>query len=738
MASQEENHNENPLLNIIQRNMEDEKDKNKSNNKLKQNMNPIHQYFNQIQNNSSSNIRNKNQKGEDINYDELINGFANINLDDSSKAKLPSQKKSEQNNFFQNPMMNNNNKNNQKEMGVFNYYFGDGMKGGDISKKMGENPSFLGQLGFNNNNDDNDENNEENEEEKEENNNFKNNYKFENNNNNNNNLISQEKLMMMRNNNSNNNNFQNNNNNKMMMQMNNNNNNNNMNINNVNMNLNNNGNNLQYNNIDPRIRNLIQQNIMPGNNQNPNNRNNQQTMMNNFPRNQNNNKNRKKKNRGNKINNNNNVNIQNMNLIMNQQQLPYNYQYLQNQQNAPYIQNQSQQMHMNNQNFIPNNMNLNNMNNMNRYTPPQNQIMFPSGEGGYPPMNMIGMNMNQNNSISLDQFIARANTTFPGKFYVIKSIEESNILSSIRFKIWCSTIKGNQKLQKAYKEADKKYPIFLFFSVNGSGKFMGIALMNSDVEYKVNFNYWSQNDKWKGFFMVDWICIKDVPNRMFRSIINDLNENKPVTSSRDTQEICTSAGVKMLKVFRDYPQESTIFDSQNDIKYKMNQRDYGNNNNNLNMNMNMKNIGGNINNINNNINNNNMNYMPNQGNMMNMNMNNLGNISNNNMSNKRNNMNSINNLNNTNNIKPMPNMPNIPNMNTNINFNQMVKFQDNMDQNIEEEKKISPNLSKENNMNNLIMKMGDNLGDEKNEQLDLNNLLDKKDEEEEDKGEEDK
>ena len=110
---------------------------------------------------------------------------------------------------------------------------------------------------------------------------------------------------------------------------------------------------------------------------------------------------------------------------------------------------------------------------------------------------MIGMNMNTN-SISLEQYIARANNTFPGKFYVIKSINESNILNSIRFKIWCSTIKGNQKLQKAFKEADKKYPIFLFFSVNGSGKFMGIALMNSDVENKVNFNYWSQNDKWKG------------------------------------------------------------------------------------------------------------------------------------------------------------------------------------------------------------------------------------------------
>ena len=123
MANQEENPNDNALLNIIQRNMEDEKEKKKSNNKLKQNMNPINQYFNPIQNNSSSNIQNKNQKGEALNYDDLlINGITNINLDDSSKAKFTYQKKSEQNNFFQNPMMNNN-KNNQKEMGVFNYYF---------------------------------------------------------------------------------------------------------------------------------------------------------------------------------------------------------------------------------------------------------------------------------------------------------------------------------------------------------------------------------------------------------------------------------------------------------------------------------------------------------------------------------------------------------------------------------------------------------------------------------------
>ena len=688
MKNQEEQERENPLMNLINKNIDDENEINQQNNKYRQNnINPIHQYYNPIINNQSS---NKNPKDIEPNYEELLNRFGKLELDESSKIKISSPKKPEQNNYFQNPMMNNN-KNNQKEMGAFNYFFGNGMQGGDLSKKIGENP-LLGQLGYNLNNE---QNIEDNKEEKKENNNYKMNYKYGNNND----INQQEKIMMMKNNN----NIKANNN-MMSMQMDN---------NNMNINLNNNnGNNINYNNMDPRIRNIIQQNMMQGNNQNQN-----QIMMNNYQRNQNNN--RKKKNRGNKINNNNNVNIQNMNLIMNQQQIPYNYQYMQN-QNMGYIPNQSQPMNIN-QNYIPNNMN-------NRYNQINNKMIYPQNE--YNPMNMIGMNMNQN-TISLDQFIAKANNSFPGKFYVIKSIDESNILSSIRFKIWCSTIKGNQKLQKAYKEADKKYPIFLFFSVNGSGKFMGIALMNSDVEYKVNFNYWSQNDKWKGFFMVDWICIKDVPNKMFRNIINELNENKPVTSSRDTQEICTSAGVRMLKVFRDYPQESTIFDTQNEMKYQMNQREYGYKNNQ-------------------NMNNNNMNYIPNKGNMMNMGNMNMGNINNNipniNMNNNRNNMGIINNSNNNNipnmnimqnmpnipnmnpNMNNINNMPNIPNMNNNMNYNQMIKLKEN-----KEEKQMNLNMMKENNNINLMMK----LGEEKNEQFDMNNILGKKNEEEEGEEEED-
>ena len=477
-----------------------------------------------------------------------------------------------------------------------------------------------------------------------------------------------------------------------------------------------------------------------------------------------------------------------MNLLMNQQQQSQmvnfqNYnQFMGNQNiqnknsviNYPSPQNLNQ-LNFNNRGLIQNNMNLNNIQNYNMNLPNKNKYMTQNqNEGGFIPNNIQMQMMNNNmgmttnfTQISLEQLIHRANSTFPGKFFVIKSIDESNILSSIRFKIWCSTIKGNQKLQKAYKEADKKYPIILFFSVNGSGKFMGIALMNSDVEYKVNFNYWSQNDKWKGFFFVEWICIKDVPNRMFRTIINDLNENKPVTSSRDTQEICTSAGVKMLKIFKDYPQESTIFDSQtndfnqNSFLSSLNER------NNMNMMNNIGNIG-NMGNVSN------MNKMNNLNNMNNMNnMNNLNNMDNINNMNNLSNMNNMNNMNNLNNLSNVGNMGNMNNMGNNANimanlgnfgnnmgkYNQLMKMNANS-RNIDNIYNNNTNNMRENNINLVAMNNPHNIGmgnnpnvlpkiqmemntqdnknnnntDDKNninEQYDFNNILARKNDEDE-------
>lgn len=87
-----------------------------------------------------------------------------------------------------------------------------------------------------------------------------------------------------------------------------------------------------------------------------------------------------------------------------------------------------------------------------------------------------------------------------------------------------------------------------FVQVNASGQFCGVAEMVGSVDFTKDMDFWQQ-DKWSGSFSVKWHIIKDVPNTNFRHIILENNENKPVTNSRDTQEVCSSIGFAVLQSF---------------------------------------------------------------------------------------------------------------------------------------------------------------------------------------------
>ncbi|ODN05110.1 YTH domain-containing family protein 1 [Orchesella cincta] len=145
------------------------------------------------------------------------------------------------------------------------------------------------------------------------------------------------------------------------------------------------------------------------------------------------------------------------------------------------------------------------------------------------------------------------------RFFVIKSYSEDDIHRSIKYEIWCSTEHGNKRLDQAFKEREGKGPLYLLFSVNGSGHFCGMAQMISHVDYNSTSSVWSQ-DKWKGQFKVKWVYVKDVPNSQLRNIRLENNENKPVTNSRDTQEVPYEKGKQVLKILHTYPHTTSIFD----------------------------------------------------------------------------------------------------------------------------------------------------------------------------------
>ncbi|KAL3615864.1 hypothetical protein CASFOL_040158 [Castilleja foliolosa] len=135
------------------------------------------------------------------------------------------------------------------------------------------------------------------------------------------------------------------------------------------------------------------------------------------------------------------------------------------------------------------------------------------------------------------------------KFFIIKSYSEDDVHKSIKYNIWASTPNGNKKLDSAYQSS----------GVNTSGQFVGVAEMVGPVDFNKNVEYWQQ-DKWIGCFPVKWHIVKDVPNSLLKHITLENNENKPVTNSRDTQEVKLEQGLKVLKIFKDHTSRQCILD----------------------------------------------------------------------------------------------------------------------------------------------------------------------------------
>ncbi|XP_074575654.1 uncharacterized protein LOC141832075 isoform X2 [Curcuma longa] len=182
----------------------------------------------------------------------------------------------------------------------------------------------------------------------------------------------------------------------------------------------------------------------------------------------------------------------------------------------------------------------------------------------------LSIKQNDNSSGSIDRdeynspdFITKYEQAL---FFVIKSYSEDDVHKSIKYNVWSSTPNGNKRLDNAFQAAQGKMaekggkcPVFLFFSVNASGQFCGVAEMTGRVDFSKNMPFWQQ-DKWNGFFPVKWHIIKDVPNPRLRHIILENNENKPVTNSRDTQEVKFPPGTEMLNIFKSYSAKTSILD----------------------------------------------------------------------------------------------------------------------------------------------------------------------------------
>lgn len=148
-------------------------------------------------------------------------------------------------------------------------------------------------------------------------------------------------------------------------------------------------------------------------------------------------------------------------------------------------------------------------------------------------------------------------------FYVIKSFSEEDVHKAIKYKVWSSTLTGNKILSNSYElTTTEGGDVYLFFSSNGSGRFVGVAKMASQVDVENTFMYWTQDSKWKGLFDIEWLFIKDVPFKAFRSINIKMKDSqiKPVTYSRDAQQVPFNESKSMIQIIESYINSNTILE----------------------------------------------------------------------------------------------------------------------------------------------------------------------------------
>lgn len=135
------------------------------------------------------------------------------------------------------------------------------------------------------------------------------------------------------------------------------------------------------------------------------------------------------------------------------------------------------------------------------------------------------------------------------KFFLVKSYSDKNIQISQVYNVWATTPKNENKFVEAF--TNNSY-VILIFSVNGSSKFCGYAIMESRPGESKNKNVYFYYDQkiFRGKnFDIQWIRIVDLPFSQVQNITNSLNENKSIKVGRDGQEIERTAGVKLCEIF---------------------------------------------------------------------------------------------------------------------------------------------------------------------------------------------
>ncbi|TMW57206.1 hypothetical protein Poli38472_003131 [Pythium oligandrum] len=152
-------------------------------------------------------------------------------------------------------------------------------------------------------------------------------------------------------------------------------------------------------------------------------------------------------------------------------------------------------------------------------------------------------------------------TTSICRCFILKSFSDANLHKSLKYGIWSSTYAHNMMLDQVFQsDFSAVRPVLFFFSVCGTKHFNGIARMTSKVRTDVKFQLWEKT-KYEGFFHLEWLLVKDVPNYLLTDIkMSNTPTKKSITSCRDCEEVLFEEANRFIEIFSGYPSKSSAWD----------------------------------------------------------------------------------------------------------------------------------------------------------------------------------
>ena len=129
-------------------------------------------------------------------------------------------------------------------------------------------------------------------------------------------------------------------------------------------------------------------------------------------------------------------------------------------------------------------------------------------------------------------------------FFILKCNNEKNMAISFNRNIWATTKSNEKRLARAFNDSEE---VLLVFSVQGSGRFQGVAKMASAISDEYCEDFGSAN--LGGVFDIEWIHQKDIPFQGTQHLMNPWNDNKKVQISRDAQEVEPRVGQALVDLW---------------------------------------------------------------------------------------------------------------------------------------------------------------------------------------------